>query len=301
MGLNPFGMAHFRRFNRFNVDLNRNTILSDEEWKKIKSRDPNLTGYEYVSPVINPEYIPSYPWTDIMIWTKMIYKLIRIGSFSKVGQCIVNGQYHKAQGIFYGGFKLQNEQKQLFDFIVNGCKKEWNVDLIGLVKQKQSKLTVIDVHTGIGPKGIDLLLSSSNQSIEKVTKTKDFPKEYFNDKQRLQSKEKGGQIKDMYEFQVGGVRDGIIKLFQDKCAGDDSLDYIALTEEFGTVPGMLVVHALIMENAVYNLHLMDEYSQKVLAFRQERLKNVFYLQQDVEWKYNVTKRGVALFHCLVNR
>ena len=296
--LNPFGMANFRRFNRYNVDLNRNTILSEEKWKELKSRDPNLTGYEFVSSVINPEYIPTYPWTDIMLWLRLFYKLIQIGSFSKFGQCVVNGQYHKATGIFYGGFQLQNEQKQLFEFIVNGCKKEWNVDLIGMMKQKKSKLTVIDCHTGIGPKGIDLLLSSTNQSIEKAAKTKNFPTEYFEDKRRLQSKEKGEEIKEMYKFQVGGVRDGIIELFQNEC---DNVDQIALTQEFGTVPGLLVLHALIMENAIYNLHLMDERGQKVLAFRQEGLKNVFYLHQDVRWKYDVAKRGVALFNCLANR
>ena len=39
-------MAHFRRFNENNVDLNRNGLFSAKEWEVETSRDANIAGYE---------------------------------------------------------------------------------------------------------------------------------------------------------------------------------------------------------------------------------------------------------------
>jgi len=41
--VNPFGMAHYRRFNEHNVDLNRNALHPDE-WPALLARDPNIAG-----------------------------------------------------------------------------------------------------------------------------------------------------------------------------------------------------------------------------------------------------------------
>ena len=40
--VNPYGMAHYRRFNENNVDLNRNGI---HDFSQVSQRDPNLVGY----------------------------------------------------------------------------------------------------------------------------------------------------------------------------------------------------------------------------------------------------------------
>ena len=317
--LNAYGMYHGRRFNRYNVDLNRNAILGKHQWKKLKSRDPNLTGYDSIK-YLNPSYKPRYPWTDLYTLLRMVFTILTVGR-AAAARAFVPGQYHKAQGIFYGGFQLQTETKSLCNFIVNQCKTEWDVDLMGLVKDKGSKLTVIDVHTGIGPKGVDLLLCKDGKYLKKITDLDGFPKEYFNNPKRLQAHGKSGdgkvtELSKVYELSVGGVRDGLVKMFKnvdrfidveydsDKDGDvemDERLDCVSITEEFGTVSPVKVIHALIMENAIYNLHLMDEDSLKVLRFRQKRLRNVFYLEDDIRWKYDVLRRGVALFNCLSNR
>ncbi|KAL7488896.1 hypothetical protein ACHAW6_014492 [Cyclotella cf. meneghiniana] len=51
--VNPHGMRHHRRTNENNVDLNRNA-LSAEEWKSIRSRDPNFSGYVDLDSILNP-------------------------------------------------------------------------------------------------------------------------------------------------------------------------------------------------------------------------------------------------------
>ena len=38
-------MAHYRRWNENNVDLNRNALFPDE-WAAVRARDPNIAGYE---------------------------------------------------------------------------------------------------------------------------------------------------------------------------------------------------------------------------------------------------------------
>ncbi|CAD7957683.1 unnamed protein product [Amoebophrya sp. A120] len=51
--INPFGMRHYRRFNENNVDLMRNA-LSREEAVQVRSRDPNIAGYEDLDYILNP-------------------------------------------------------------------------------------------------------------------------------------------------------------------------------------------------------------------------------------------------------
>jgi len=54
--VNPNGMRHHRRTNENNVDLNRN-VLTQEIWKKVRTRDPNFVGYVDMDSAINP-FIP---------------------------------------------------------------------------------------------------------------------------------------------------------------------------------------------------------------------------------------------------
>eukprot|EP00483_Globobulimina_turgida_P010779 UN10800 len=134
----------------------------------------------------------------------------------------------------------------------------------------------------------------------------------MNDKQRMQSGERCRQLKEVYVGSVGRVNVGIAKLFKnaDRFMNDgyesdrdcdQQLDCITLTEEFGTISSLFVFHALIMENAIYNLQLLDAESKNVLKFRQRKLRDVFYLHNDIQWKYDVLRRGIALFNCLSNR
>jgi hypothetical protein len=56
--VNPFGFAFGRRWNENNVDLNRNALLTQEEWDKVKSRDANIAGYQDFNSLFNPPRKP---------------------------------------------------------------------------------------------------------------------------------------------------------------------------------------------------------------------------------------------------
>ena len=49
--VNPYGMAHYRRMNENNVDLNRNGI---HDFSRVVNRDPNIAGYDDFDHVFNP-------------------------------------------------------------------------------------------------------------------------------------------------------------------------------------------------------------------------------------------------------
>ena len=51
--LNPFGMAHLRRVNEDNVDLNRNFLLAGEQFRGSPQR------YRDLDPLLNPPTPPS--------------------------------------------------------------------------------------------------------------------------------------------------------------------------------------------------------------------------------------------------
>mmetsp|Transcript_36489 Transcript_36489/g.60034 ORF Transcript_36489/g.60034 Transcript_36489/m.60034 type:complete len:467 (-) Transcript_36489:149-1549(-) len=300
--INAYGMSEGRRFNRYNVDLNRNALISPTQWKEVKSRQPNVNGFDTIHAAVMDSiasYLPRYPWTDLKLWYKMLLVVLRFGR-SFAARAIVNGQYHRATSIFYGGFQLQNELKCFFNFLTDECQNVWNVNLTSNTYQK---LTVIDVHTGLGPKGIDSLLTTDHAYIDKLLKIPQLPSEYVQNKHRLMASNQtqSTQLSQIYSGGVGGVKNAVIEVFTNECKDETSLDCLALTQEFGTVPGHQVLHALILENAVYNLDTNDAQTQTALRFRQQRLTDVFYLQHDTRWKYDVLQRGVSLFGCLCNR
>ena len=76
---------------------------------------------------------------------KMAYFIAKFGK-SDIKQKVVGGQYKYPKGIFYGGTKVANSHRLLTEFL----KKT--------MPENVEKLAILDVHTGIGPMGIDTLL-----------------------------------------------------------------------------------------------------------------------------------------------
>jgi hypothetical protein len=133
-GLNPYGMAHVRRVNEENVDLNRNFLLPGEAY----SGAPEAYG-EFDS-LLNP---PTPPGLDLFA-PKMLLLLAKHG-MPMLKQVIVGGQYDFPKGLFYGGARLQ-EGPRLWT--------EWIRAHLGEVE----RLVCIDIHSGLGEFGEDTLL-----------------------------------------------------------------------------------------------------------------------------------------------
>jgi hypothetical protein len=165
--LNPFGFKHDRRVNEQNIDLNRN-FLSSEEWSQVKNMDPNYARHIDLKDVINPNSRP-FPY----IWMNDIYTLATSGFYmlkygrAAIKTALVSGNYINPTGYSYGGMTHAQSTRNLINLLIE------QLDL----PHQAEKLVLIDVHTGLGPSGVDTLLDVgfSQDTVEKV-----FPTEYNN-------------------------------------------------------------------------------------------------------------------------
>ncbi len=133
-GLNPYGMAHLRRVNESNADLNRNFVLNPSGF----SGAPE--SYRKIESFLNPNSAPTKITAFIPLTLYNIYQ----HGFTTLKQAIAGGQYEYPKGIYYGGSKMEESLVFL---------KEWMETHLSSVK----KLHVIEVHTGLSEYGKDVL------------------------------------------------------------------------------------------------------------------------------------------------
>jgi hypothetical protein len=138
--VNPYGMAWLRRVNARGVDLNRNCLEPGEEY------DGAPDGYDALDAFLNPPTAPSHePFHLRAAW------LILCHGMPALKQAIAGGQYVNPKGLFFGGTSLQEETSRLGE---HARKRLCSV----------TRLVSVDVHTGLGPFGIDTLLVAADQA-----------------------------------------------------------------------------------------------------------------------------------------
>lgn len=133
--LNPFGYQHFRRADAENIDLNRNFLKPDEDYRGVPKN------HDLTDPIINPPRPPKR-WDFFLIrlwWLKEQLGL------KAVRQAIAGGQFENPQGLFFGG---HNQSMTLRILDANLPR------LIGPARQ----VIHLDYHTGLGPMGTHKLL-----------------------------------------------------------------------------------------------------------------------------------------------
>jgi uncharacterized protein DUF2817 len=131
--LNPFGMAWLRRTNENNVDLNRN-FIADGTY----SGAPEI--YADVDLFLSPKSSPSRDFFLI----KAVRMIGRHG-LTRLVQAVGGGQYEYPRGLFFGGKKLEEGLEKYHAFIKEHLSSA-------------RRVVAIDVHTGLGRFGRDLLL-----------------------------------------------------------------------------------------------------------------------------------------------
>jgi hypothetical protein len=128
--LNPYGMAHLRRFTEENVDLNRN-------FRDHTRPPPGNSRYDAVAGAIAPRSMSL--GSEIGAWGRLLWFRFTAGK-GALGAAIQGGQYSHPTGLFYGGMS-----------------DAWsNVTLRSIVRDCLShtkRLVAIDIHTGLGAYG----------------------------------------------------------------------------------------------------------------------------------------------------
>jgi len=134
--INPYGMAWLRRVNENNVDLNRNFLNNQSEFKG----EPD--GYERINNFLNPAKTPNK--YDFSFYLKGAFYLVKYG-FRNLKQWIAQGQYRRSDSIQFGGKEMQKGPTLLMNWLKNNITQ---------VKEA----VAVDLHTGLGPSGYDTIL-----------------------------------------------------------------------------------------------------------------------------------------------
>ena len=165
--VNPFGMHNNRRVNEDNIDLNRN-FLMPQEFAKAKARDPNHAGYVTFDHLLNPSSKPfdSAVLNKLHATWLMVYSIARHGLLS-IKRAMVSGNYHKPDGLYYGGDHMAASTSKLIEFLTSyfaahngpprGSDMVLSDDADSHAVVPLKKVVFIDVHSGLGVSGLDTL------------------------------------------------------------------------------------------------------------------------------------------------
>ena len=128
--INPYGMAHLRRFTEDNVDLNRNFRVQTEP-------PPKKPSYEKLADVIAPQSLSF--WPEVVSWSRLLW--VRLTAGKAASQAVVSGgQYSHPNGLFYGGMSDTWSNKTVRS-------------IVRRYLSHTNQVIVIDVHTGLGKFG----------------------------------------------------------------------------------------------------------------------------------------------------
>lgn len=209
--LNPWGMAHLRRVNERNVDLNRNFLAPGQPWR---SDDPTFAA---VDPVIND---PTPPGLDLF-WLRAAGIVLRHG-YQVLKNAIVGGQHQNPRGLFYAGAELEAGPRAILAFV--------DARLAG-----RRRVVHVDLHTGIGPRGGRTLLLEGAPGPGQLERCRAAFGEGV--------KAWDAQNRDAYEIRGGMLAELGRRLAPTRFDG--------LTCEFGTSGNLAVLHALREENRLW--------------------------------------------------
>jgi len=146
--LNPWGMAHFRRTNASNVDLNRNFMLDSGDF------DPALNvDYSALAGVLHPQGAAQIGWRAALLFLARLVSVLLPLGYARFKHALLLGQYAFPQGIFYGGQALQAET-------------QWYQGLFREMISRYEQILHLDMHSGYGPR---YQMSVVNSNLESRT------------------------------------------------------------------------------------------------------------------------------------
>jgi Protein of unknown function (DUF2817) len=326
--MNPFGMKYNRRYNERNIDMNRNGLSPKDltEIGKNGTEHYNYLPYKdldtslFNPPVVSKAFAGSTLsyWTlvneyyalSIRYFVQLFWSLAHFG-FPTVKAAFVGAQYHNPTGISFGGNPDEPPEpsvKIVRDFV--------QAELAQRGRQGNGGVTWVDVHTGLGPKGVDTLFSSTKDSL--VWPERDLAKEHLTwfpnsisplgataqENVSSKSTEAGKRAVQGYEKITGYAIDYYEALFT---AGNKPL---LLEQEFGTVPTVVVGHALTAENYMYRKYVTSttdvssasasDFVNRWQYFTHRTTRAVFD-PDDNDYRFGVVARGLRLLSQAIER
>lgn len=254
--VNPYGMHHSRRWNENGVDLNRNALLRSEPFEGLADRRRDVEdAYAELSSLLNPT-----SWSEPTFWWRALSTVARKG-FVATKRVLVSGQYSVTDGLWFGRTELQKSHEHVLAFLAK-------------VVPPSAPIFLLDVHTGLGPPGVDTLMVLGESSLDGV-------RHVFGEPDGFLYGETTSGAASGYDATIGDVPRG----YADRLGWTNAQ---GLTQEFGTVPGLLVARALVRENAAW--HHGDDAEKRAAA---RDVRNAFYVPT-AAWQNSVVERGVKV-------
>ncbi len=210
--LNPWGMAHGRRVNESNVDLNRNFLPENQAF------EADDAAYARVAGLLNPTRLrrldPFYLHVALQV-ARHGLPTLRNG--------IARGQYSQPNGIFFGGDRHETTTRTLMDTVL-----PW---LAG-----RERVVWIDLHSGRGARGDVVAFVDGAPTAAQGARAHAA----FGD--MLHAWEPGSELG--YEMR-GGMLPELARRY-------DADRFEALTVEFGTAGDIAIVKAMRAENWLFH-------------------------------------------------
>jgi hypothetical protein len=247
--INPYGFAHLRRVNEDNVDLNRNFIEHGKDY-------PPNPAYDQLADLIAPDSVS--PLANFSTMLQLLWYRLRHGS-ARLQEAVTHGQYDHPKGLFFGGREAVWSNRTLRA-------------IAGRYLGQAKRVTVIDLHTGLGPYGhgeIILIEPETTQAYRRAAAVWGA--------ERTKSTQVGGSVS---AHLVGTVQ----TVFHQMLAG---AEVTPVGLEFGTVPAMEAFKALRAENWLQH-HGGSEHADAQQI--KSRLLRAFYPAED-DWKRLVWTQG----------
>lgn len=254
-GLNPYGMAHFRRVTENNVDLNRNF--------PIERITPPV--YQQIDDLVNPK---EYSYFDFFS-LRLLWRSIWGDGLKATINALANGQYDFEEGLIFGGKDIEEAPRHVFEWFENNFSG----------KTEDVRIVVMDVHTGLGSYAEDTLLTVEPPTENMIS--------IFGTRINAQAQEHTTGYRPTGMF-IEALRDLICRVTH--CTRDK---ITLLGQEFGTVSFYKVVNALRDENTVHHTAKRDGIVLDPSSPVRQELLRAFY-PSDHRWKHLVVQRGREL-------
>lgn len=244
--LNPYGFSWTRRVNEDSIDLNRNFLDFGQPL-------PDNPDYRAVAHLLLPERCPP----TLASTLGLLRYTMRHGRMALQG-AISRGQYSDPHGLFFAG-----------------TEPTWSNQTLRRVLrqhgQRCSRIGWIDVHTGLGPRGVGERIYKGRQTAADVARARAWW---------------GPQVTNSAEGNsVSANLNGTLDLAV--MAECPQAQYNGLTLEYGTEPGPRVLKALRAEQWLENHPQADAVTRTRIK---RQLRDAFYVDAD-DWKQQVLEQG----------
>jgi len=146
--INPWGMAHRRRTNAANVDLNRTFVWDPGDTPAERLYDASFNpGYDSLMSLLNPHgAVGSLAWRRLAFAAQLLRALVTVGP-GRLKAITLEGQYRHPQGIYFGGRTVPEETAVL-------------MQLYRTYIARARQIVHLDMHTGYGPRDQMSLVNS---------------------------------------------------------------------------------------------------------------------------------------------